>query len=414
MKLLYVTAALPYGPGEAFVIPELSELAHQGHELCIVPTRARGPIVHEDARALEGRTEEPALLSLPIVRGAAIAAVRSPVRTARALLTIFHSRSPLIFAKNVAVLPKALWLARRLRQLEIEHLHAHWGGTSSTLAMLAAEASGTSWSVTLHRWDIAEDNLLATKISRACFVRTISRSGLEEARRHSHDRRDRLIVLPMGVAAVSPREIAPQGRAVGRLLMAANFVAVKGHRWLLDSAAVLQQRGVEFRLDLAGEGPLVAETVEHARRLGLEESVRFLGQLPHPELLQRLADREWDVVLLSSVETVDGEREGIPVILMEAMAAGVPVVAPHIGGISELLNGGAGLLVGQADAQELADAVQLLLSDDDIRVRVAEAGRRRVAESFSIESVVSALAEQFRRCAAPPSSAVLPLLDGPP
>jgi glycosyltransferase involved in cell wall biosynthesis len=196
--------------------------------------------------------------------------------------------------------------------------------------------------------------------------------------------------------------------------MAANFVAVKGHRWLLDSAAVLQQRGVEFRLDLAGEGPLVAETVEHARRLGLEESVRFLGQLPHPELLQRLADREWDVVLLSSVETVDGEREGIPVILMEAMAAGVPVVAPHIGGISELLNGGAGLLVGQADAQELADAVQLLLSDDDIRVRVAEAGRRRVAESFSIESVVSALAEQFRRCAAPPSSAVLPLLDGPP
>jgi glycosyltransferase involved in cell wall biosynthesis len=280
--------------------------------------------------------------------------------------------------------------------------------------MLAAEASGISWSVTLHRWDIAEDNLLAMKISRACFVRTISRSGLEEARRHSQDRHDRLIVLPMGVEAVSLRDPAPQGPAEGRLLMAANFVSVKGHRWLLESAAVLHRRGVEFRLDLAGEGPLLAETVEQARRLGLDEYVRFLGQLPHSELLRRLAEREWDVVLLSSVETVDGEREGIPVILMEAMAAGIPVVAPQIGGIPELLDGGAGLLVGQADAQALADAVQLLLLDDGLRVRVGETGRQRVTESFSIESVVATLAEHFDGCTAPPSSTTLPLVDRQP
>src|SRR5882724_4940077 len=124
MKLLYVTASLPYGPGEAFVIPELSELERQGHELRVVPTRARGPIVHQDARILEELAEEPALLSFSIVRGAAVVAVGAPVRTARALLSIFHSRSPLIFAKNAAVVPKALWLARRLRQLEIDHLHA--------------------------------------------------------------------------------------------------------------------------------------------------------------------------------------------------------------------------------------------------------------------------------------------------
>ena len=414
MKLLYVTAALPYGTGEAFIVAELDELERQGHELTIVPTRGRGPVVHEDARALERLIEEPRLLSLPIVCGAAIVAIAAPLRTARAILAIFSSRSLPIFAKNAAVVPKALWLARRLRQLEIEHLHAHWGGTSSTLAMLAAEVSGISWSLTLHRWDIAEDNLLAAKISAACFVRTISLSGLEEVQRRSQDQLDKLVVLPMGVQLPSLQDRARAGTDVGRLLMAANFVAVKGHRWVLESAAVLHRRGVEFRLDLAGEGPLRAETVEHARRLGLVESVRFLGQLPHRELLRRLEECEWDVVLLSSVETDDGEREGIPVILMEAMAAGIPVVAPRIGGIPELLDGGAGLLVGQADAQALADAVQLLLSNDDIRVRVADAGRRRVAESFSIESVVAALAEHFRSCTAPPSSAALTLLDRPP
>ncbi len=200
---------------------------------------------------------------------------------------------------------------------------------------------------------------------------------------------------------------------MGRILMAANFVAVKGHRWLLESAGMLHRRGVQFRLDLAGEGPLRAETVEQVRRLGLGGHVRFLGQLPHSELLRRLAEREWDVVLLSSVETVDGEREGIPVILMEAMAAGIPVVAPQIGGIPELLDGGAGLLVAQADAQALADAVERLLRDGELRVRVGETGKRRVTESFSIESVVGALADHFRSCAAPRSSATLPLVDRP-
>jgi hypothetical protein len=177
MKLLYVTAALPYGIGEAFIVAELDELQRQGNELTIVPTRGRGPVVHEDARALEGLVEEPRLLSLPIVCGAAIVAIAAPLRTARAILVIFRSRSVSIFAKNAAVVPKALWLARRLRQLEIDHLHAHWGGTSSTLAMLAAEVSGISWSLTLHRWDIAEDNLLAEKIPATCFVqRSASRT----------------------------------------------------------------------------------------------------------------------------------------------------------------------------------------------------------------------------------------------
>jgi len=411
MRLLYVTAALPYGPGEAFVIPELVELGRQGHELRVVPTRARGPIVHDDARVLERLVEQPALLSPAIVWGATIAVAAAPLRTARATRTIFRSRSPRVLAKNAAVVPKALWLGRRLRELGIDHLHAHWGGTSSTLAMLAAEAGGISWSVTLHRWDIAEDNLLPSKISRACFARTISRSGLEEARRRSGGRGERLTVLPMGVTAPPLRETARRAGVQGRLLMAANFVSVKGHRFLLESAALLRRRGVRFRLDLVGEGPLLAETMAGASRLGVGESVSFLGELPHSELLRRLADREWDAVLLSSVETPDGEREGIPVILMESMAAGIPVVASRIGGIPELLEGGAGLLVEQADPQALADAVQLVLDDEDVRAALFENGRRRIEESFSVESVAARLAEHFRRCAAPPA-ADLSTLDG--
>jgi colanic acid/amylovoran biosynthesis glycosyltransferase len=398
MKLLYVTAGLPYGPGEAFIIGEVDELMRQGNELRILPTYGRGNVVHDDALALVALTEERRLFTVAIAAGATLAVARAPLRAASTILTIFRSRNLLIFAKNAAVVPKALWLARRLPRLGIDHLHAHWGGTSSTLAMLAAEASGVSWSMTLHRWDIAENNLLATKIARACFVRTISSSGWEEARRRTRAGRGTLTVLPMGVH-IGPDPPEPRPAARGRLLLAANFVQVKGHHVALAAVATLRRRGVHLRLDLAGVGPLLAETRELSRRLGLEDSVSFLGQLPHRELLRRLAAREWDVIVLSSIETADGEREGIPVILMEAMATGTPVVAPRVGAIPELLEGGAGLLVPPADPDGLADAVQRLLADGELRARVGAAGRRRVASSHSIASVAAALGERFRACA---------------
>jgi len=174
VKLVYVTSSLPHGPLEAFVLPEVAALERLGHEVWIVPMWPRGERVHADAEAFEART-----LSEPLLSSAVLASAAREVRPAP-LARMLRSR-PRTVAKNLLVHPKALWLARRLRELRPDHVHAHWISTSATLAMVAAERTGIAWSLTAHRWDIREDNLLAAKAASATFLRAI---GYIVARQH--------------------------------------------------------------------------------------------------------------------------------------------------------------------------------------------------------------------------------------
>jgi glycosyltransferase involved in cell wall biosynthesis len=266
--------------------------------------------------------------------------------------------------------------------------------------MIAAELSRTPWSLTVHRWDITENNLLRRKAASACFVRSISRIGFCELRRLT-DSDARLTVLNMGVPTepvASFRRPADKATSQLRILMAANFVEVKGHRYLLAGVALLQDRGCDVRVDLAGDGPLRSAMLRRAQELGIAARTSFLGQLSHGTLLAELRAGTWDIAILTSVETASDEREGIPVSLIEAMSCEVPVVATSVGGVPELLEGGAGLLVPQRDAMAVADAIESLMSDPERRRELASAGRRRVEAQFAIERVVPRLVERFEEC----------------
>lgn len=397
MRLLYVTSSLPYGPGEAFVIPELTELIRRGHAVTIVPAYGRGAVVHDDARPLVGAATRRRLVSPAIARDAVLELLRAPRRVLRAAFLVTRSRDRRILAKNLAVLPKAIALARLLRERRTEHVHAHWGSTSSTVAFLASEISGVPWSLTLHRWDIDEDNLLALKVRRACFVRTINRIGLDKVAARVGAARGRAFVLHVGVD-LPPR---PRGeaRAGGRILVAASLREVKGHVYLLRAVELLRGRGLEPDVDLVGDGPLRTELERLAAGLGLDR-VSFVGVLPHGTLLEQLAAGRWDAAVLASVVTPDGEHEGIPVSLLEAMSYGVPVVGTRTGGIPDLLDDGAGLLVEERDPDALAEALERLLTDDRLRAELVAAGRRRVEERFDVTRVVAELERHFAACAA--------------
>jgi glycosyltransferase involved in cell wall biosynthesis len=173
---------------------------------------------------------------------------------------------------------------------------------------------------------------------------------------------------------------------------------VKGHRYILEAIRILRDHGRRVTLDLAGSGPELPHVKGWVRELALDEHVRFLGVVPHSTLLARMGRGEWDLVVLSSIETPAGEREGIPVILMEAMSSGIPVVATTVGGIPELLREGAGLLVSAGDAQALSDAMDDVLGNPSLREQLAVRGRQRIKDEFDIASVVSELVEQFATC----------------
>jgi glycosyltransferase involved in cell wall biosynthesis len=264
------------------------------------------------------------------------------------------------------------------------------------MAMIASEATGTPWSMTLHRWDIYADNLLARKLGSACFTRVISKSAL--ARVASVVPGASVDVIHMGIE-LPPETVPPQQpeRGERRLACIASLIAVKNHTGLLRAFRMIAVDH-DIVLDLVGDGPLRPRLAALVNELGLDDRVRFLGTLAHEEIIRRLGAGDWLAVVLASSASAD-EHEGIPVSLMEAMAAGVPVVATDSGGTSELVGRGAGLLVPVGDVEALADALRGIVSDRDLRLSVSEGGRRRVVESFDVNVIAAELRRRFSACA---------------
>ena len=391
MKIIYVTAYLPHGSDEAFLIPEVKQLMRSGHEVLVVPRSPRGRIVH--GHELVKWTRGETLHSLRVLKAAVAETLAGPGQTAGALGLLLGGRSPTVAIKNLAIVPKALWLARVAVRWRADHIHCHWAGTTATMTMLASRRSGIPWSFTAHRWDIVENNLLATKAASASFVRLISGDGLRIARALGLGPANNTRVIHMGVPI--PNRVR---RRYGRrpvVLCPARLVEVKGHRFLLDAWRILQRRGLNAELWLAGQGELRARLESLSRALDLAGSVKFLGAVPHDELLKIYAEAPVSAVVLASIDLGSGVHEGIPVALIEAMSYGIPVVATATGGTPELLVPGTGLLVPPADPTALADALQSLLRDGKLSEQLGDSGRLRVLEAHDIFQVAAQLVKEF-------------------
>lgn len=391
LRLLYVTARAPLGRDETFVMEELRALLRRGHFVRIVPLLPRGGRVHGLSRDLLPATDCCSPWSRAVLGAAWREFAAAPWRClgALALLLTWQPRNLLA---NLFVYPKALWLARRARELEIEHIHAHWATTTSAMAMAAARVAGLPWSFTAHGYDLHRNDLFARKVRHAEFARVICRDGERLARQNCAARPltptlspRKIVRVPMGVVVPATVGVG-RPTATPRLLCPARMVTLKGHRTLLRAFAKVTPPA---ELWLAGDG-LEREAIEYEiRALGLDDKVRVLGYLRNEHLLELYRRRVVDAVILAST------REGIPVALMEAMAAGVPAIATGVGGIPELLWGGAGMLVPPGDAPALTWAIEELLRDPALRARLGATGRARIARRFSIDRTAQLLEACF-------------------
>jgi len=394
MKVAYITAHAPYGPGETFVLEEMLAMAEIGVDLVIIPRNPSKVVFHKDAQRLLNNTLWLPLLNREILL-VFLGALLSRLRLWQVIWSILrHSPSPKILIKNLAVLPKSVFIASRLMKEKVEHIHAHWGSTTATMAWIASELAGIPWSMTLHRWDIAENNLLRLKVDRAAFVRVISEDGRREVLRIvGEGYRDKVKVLHIGVRLPDLSSLqSPPQRSHFVVACPANLVPKKGHRFLVEACKLLLERGVrDFRCLIIGDGPLEAEICQQVAELGLEAFVKLRGRLPHEELLEMYRKGEVDAVVLPSIVTEDGEKEGIPVSLMEAMAYRIPVVSTDTGGIPELIGNGAGIVVKEKDAQQLVDALERLIKDAELRRELGEEGYQKIYEEFNLRKNAEAL-----------------------
>jgi glycosyltransferase involved in cell wall biosynthesis len=283
----------------------------------------------------------------------------------------------------------------------IDHIHAHWMTTSSTIAYVCHIMTGIAWSCTAHAHDIFSRNLTAAKAGSAQFVRVISvrnHGTLSELTAHRYD--ERLYVGHLGVEV--PDSSAPLRAAndIVTMVCPARLHPMKGHMDLLEALARLRDAGCKFHCDLAGDGPLRAAIEERIAQLGIQKHVTIRGVVPHSVLLAQLRSGTYDLVALSSIEepALKGFFEGIPVALMEPMAAGVPCVSTTIGSIPELIDEQCGSLVEQHDAQAFADAIARFARNPLLRQRAGIAARRRVQREFNTVETTRELYERI--CAA--------------
>jgi glycosyltransferase involved in cell wall biosynthesis len=295
----------------------------------------------------------------------------------------------------------AMVLVDRLGQREPAHLHAHFLHSPAAIAFIARKISGQRYSLTGHAKDIyttLPENLLM-RCRDAEFVTTCTDAN----RRHLVEE----IGLPPSRVSLCRHGVdldrfsADRSNPVtGRILSVGRLVPKKGFDVLVRACGEMRRRGRDFELRIIGGGPLREELLALARDEGIADLVHLTGSMSQAEVAAELAAAE--LFALSPVVMPDGDRDGIPNVVLEAMAAGVPVVASAVSGIPEVIADGVnGRLVVPRRPDLLADALIELLTDAPQRVRLAEAGRRFVGEQYSWSRAVRPLRELLSDALAP-------------
>ncbi len=376
-KIAYLMSRFPKIT-ETFILYEIIELERRGVQVEVFPlVREREPLMHPEAAALIGRAHYGRLGSRAVLGAQLYWLRRRPLAYLGAWLRaiIGNLGSPGFLARALTVLPLAAWFARRMEQLGVEHVHAHWATHPALAAYVVGRLTGLPYSFTAHAHDIyVERPMLAEKLRAARFVVAVSDYNRRLLCQLYGDLAHKVRVVRCGVDPAVFRPGPPRGAPATPLIVCVGSLEeYKGQRYLLDACARLRQSGRQLRCLLVGDGDLRPALEAQIARLGLGDVVQLLGRQPRERVSALLA--EADMVALPSVVTASGKCEGIPVALMEALVCGLPVVASAISGLPELvIDGVTGLLVPERDAAALAGALARLCDDASLRGRWGRPG----------------------------------------
>ena len=383
---------------ETFILREVNELERKGQPVVVVPlVHVSARVVHEEAKPWMRRALFTPLLDAKIVRSNLRTFLAEPLRYLRILFTIIARTiwRPSTLLRSVALFPKAIHLARVLTAMGIRHVHAHFASHATTAAWVISSISDITYSFTVHGPDVFVHRLLLReKIAGARFVRCVSifnkafLTGL-----YPEVTRGKLEVIRTGVNPDIYEEASRSARRKPGPLQILSLAALAPHRGfpvLIDACARLINAGVDIECRIVGEGRLRRVTEQWIARHGLSDRVRLLGALPQHEVARLMG--EADLFVLPSIIAVDGQMDGIPLSLTEAMAAGKPVIASAISGIPELVkHEHNGLLADAAYPQRIEAAIRRLMEDPELRVRLGEEGRRTVRERFDVRRTTASL-----------------------
>ena len=378
---------------ETFILNEILAHEQSGLELEIFSLRmpADGRF-HRDLGRVRAQTTY-----LP---GPSVKAEHFWTALGRARRTLPHGQRVLEIAEgaDAVSLHQAIALAEAVRERGITHIHAHFATAATTVARLASKLAGVPYSFTAHAKDIyhesVEDADLGRKLRDAAAVVTVSDFNLAYLRDRFGENADRVQRIYNGLDLDQFSYSPPRGRppviiGVGRL------VEKKGFADLVDACAILKDRGREFECEIIGGGVLRKDLDKQVAALGVGDCVHLLGPITRDEVSQRV--RRAALMAVPCVVSANGNRDGMPTVLLETMALGTPCIATAVTGIPEIVRDDqTGLITPQHDPASLADAIERLLDDEALGERLATNARQLVEQEFDIHRNTVTMRALFR------------------
>lgn len=394
LRLGYIVSRFP-DVSEGFIRYELEEMAELAGRVDVFPL-VSGPRSPDPDLAAAGIHVHPSVSGVSsLARGGA-------ALFSRAFLRLFRCAplAPAEVAKCFALLPRIAAIGRKASELGITHLHSHFAALPADAASIIHGLFRLPYSVTAHAYDLrVPRRMMLAKMESAGFGIAVSNwsaaraaeltAGLTHLRWH-------VIRNGIPIELFQSCDHARGGAGPLRLLSVGRLVEKKGFEDLLMACAILRAAGLEFSCRIIGDGPMRRALGALARRLGLEARVAFEGGLSGEPLLQ--AYSQSDIFALACRPAASGETDTLPVVLTEAMAAGLPVVSTRLAAIPELIEDGFnGLLAAPGDPGSFARALAQVMLDPGLRAALAQHARTFVANEYDVRKTAAARWKLMRK-----------------
>ncbi len=402
-RIAYVMSRFPK-ISETFILSEMIAIEETGLQVELYPLiHERGTSVHPQAAPWVERAHFVPSVSPRVLASHLWFLRHRPRAYLRTLSGALRAARPSrrFLLGTLGMIPKVAHMARMMETTGVTHVHCHFATHPAVAGMIIKGLVGIPFSFTAHGSDLHVDRtMLPLKVDEAEFVVAISEDNRNLIIHDCGPRvADKVRVVHCGVdtglfSPPSPGSTDETGPL--SILCVGTLHEVKGQRGLLLALSRLSERGVDYRCVFIGDGPDMGSLRELADRLGIHDSVSFIGRATSDEVAARV--RACDVLAAPSVPTSSGRREGIPVVLMEAMAAGRPVVTSRLSGIPELVEHEVnGILTEPGDVESLATALELLSHRPDLRRSLGHRGRQTVLAGFDSRRNAEALSKLLVR-----------------
>lgn len=402
-KIAYILTSYPC-PSETFIQREISQLKKQGFEISIFAAEGKaGKSVPKQNTSVYNR---PPLFSFIAVWSIICVVSRHPVRFVKFTFLLFRvlcncPKEALILLFNFHTV---CFFAKAAQKKPIEHIHACFLSRPGCIGLGVSTMTNLPLSIAAHARDIfVEGGAIGLKAQKSRFISCCTKQGIEYLKNNiDSEYHDRLFLNYHGIELNQPcKNFNECGKEPSEFIIAVGrLVEKKGFCHLIEAFAEVVQNHPEISLVIAGDGSKKKQLENMVEKIGLSGKVYLAGWLNQESVMKLIAQAK--ILVVPSIIDTDGDRDGIPNVILEAFSAGTPVIASSLAGISEaVMNEKTGLLVKSGDNTQLTNAIERLLNDKDLTDLLANNAKKMLADNFNIENNCLQLAEAFERGCCP-------------